>query len=35
MRRNAISSTYKKTNGNIKKINEKGKKLVKSNLTNY
>ena len=29
MRRNAITSTYKKANGNIKKrINEKGKEIV-------
>ena len=34
MRRNAIISAYKKDNGNIKKrINEKGKEIVKSHLT--
>ena len=35
MRRNAITSTYKKTNENIKKtINEKGKEIVNKSLNN-
>ena len=35
MLRNAITSTYKKTNGNIKKrINEKGKEIVKKSFDN-
>ena len=35
MRRNAITSTYKKANGNIKKrINEKGKETVKKSFDN-
>ena len=35
MRRNAITSTYKKANGNIKKrINEKGKEIVKKSFDN-
>ena len=35
MRRNAIISTYKKANGNIKKrINEKGKEIVKKSFEN-
>ena len=35
MRRNAITSTYKKANGNIKKrINEKGKEIVKKSFEN-
>ena len=35
MRRNAITSNYKKANGNIKKrINEKGKEIVKKSFEN-
>ena len=35
MRRNAITSTYKKANENIKKrINEKGKEIVKKSFDN-
>ena len=35
MRRNAIASTYKKANGSIKKrINEKGKEIVKKSFDN-
>ena len=35
MRRNAITSTYKKANGKIKKrINEKGKEFVKKSFDN-
>ena len=35
MRRNAITSTYKKFNGNMKKrINKKGKKIVKKSFDN-
>ena len=35
MRRNAITSTYKKANGNVKKrINEKGKEIVKKSFHN-
>ena len=35
MRRNAITSTYKKFNGNMKKrINEKGKEIVKKSFDN-
>ena len=35
MRRNAITSTYKKANGNIKKrIHEKGKEIVKKSFNN-
>ena len=35
MRKNAITSTYKKANGNIKKrINEKGKEIVKKSFDN-
>ena len=35
MRRNAIASTYKIANGNIKKrINEKGKEIVKKSFDN-
>ena len=35
MRTKAITSTYKKANGNIKKrINEKGKKIVKKSFDN-
>ena len=35
MRRNAITSTYKKAIGNIKKrINEKGKEIVKKSFDN-
>ena len=35
MRRNAITSTYKKANGNIKqRINQKGKEIVKKSFDN-
>ena len=34
MRKNEITPTYKKAKGNIKKINEKGREIVKKSFDN-